>query len=194
MKLGTKEVIRRDISVDPSAPDFAITAPGGGTIAAGGDRFRHSNELDNDTDIFRLKADYAVGDHLLTAGIEQESKTVRNRFLPWSHGQYFFFSIDDLETRTSSLVAYGNSNTGVATDAEARFTLDVNSFYVQDEWTATDDLTLTFGVRFDEINNDDPITDNPNFLARRGFTNGNIWMARIWCRHVLALTGRRPTV
>ena len=172
LKLATKEVIRRDISVDPSVPDFAITAPGGGTIAAGGDRFRHSNELDNDTDIFRLKADYAVGDHLLTAGFEQESKTVRNRFLPWSHGQYFFFSIDDLETRFSPLVAYGNSNTGVATDAEARFTLDVNSFYVQDEWTATDDLTLTFGVRFDEINNDDPITDNPNFLARRGFTNG----------------------
>ena len=172
LKLGTKEVIRRDISVDSNTPDFAITAPGGGTITAGGDRFRHSNELDNDTDIFRLKGDLQLGDHLLTAGIEQESKTVRNRFLPWSKGQYFFFSIDDLETQTSSLVAYGNSNTGVAADADARFTLDVNTFYVQDEWTPTDDLTLTFGVRFDELNNDDPITDNPNFLARRGFTNG----------------------
>jgi outer membrane receptor protein involved in Fe transport len=172
LKLGTKDVVRRDISVDPINPDFAITAPGGGTIAAGGDRFRHINELDNDTDIFRLKADLQLGDHLLTAGIEQESKTVRNLFLPWSKGQYFFASIDDLETQTSTSLAYGNSNTGVATDAEANFTLDVNTFYVQDEWTVTDDLTLTFGVRFDELNNDDPITDNPNFLARRGFSNG----------------------
>jgi outer membrane receptor for ferrienterochelin and colicin len=172
LKLGTKEVVRRDISVDGSVPDFAIFAPGGGTITAGGDRFRHSNELDNDTDIFRLKGDLQLGDHLLTAGFDQESKTVRNRFLPWSHGQYFFFSIDDLETQTSSLVAYGNSNTGVAEDAEARFTLDVNTFYVQDEWAPTDDLTLTFGFRFDELKNDDPITDNTDFFDRNQFTNG----------------------
>ena len=31
---------------------------------------------------------------------------------------------------------------------------------------------MTFGVRYDTLSNDDPITDNPNFLARRGFTNG----------------------
>ena len=171
LKLGTKDVVRRDISVDPSVPDFAITAPGGGSITAGGDRFRHSNELDNDTDIFRLKADLQLGDHLLTAGFEQESKTVRNRFLPWSKGQYIFASLADLENRVIGELAYGNSNTGVATEAEAAFTLDVNTFFVQDEWTPTDDLTLTFGVRFDELNNDDPIVDNPNFLARRGFAN-----------------------
>jgi hypothetical protein len=113
-----------------------------------------------------------LGDHVLTAGFEQESKTVRNRFLPFSKGYYFFSSIDNLEQRIADFALYGNSNTGVATDAEANFTLDVNSFYIQDEWTPTDDLTLTFGVRFDELSNDDPITDNPNFLARRGFVNG----------------------
>ncbi len=115
LKLGTKEVIRRDISVDPSIPDFQIIAPGGGIIAAGGDRFRHSNELDNDSDIFRLKGDLQLGDHLLTAGIEQESKTVRNRFLPFSNGWWLFNSLADLENRILDVVGYGNSNTGVAT-------------------------------------------------------------------------------
>jgi hypothetical protein len=179
VKIANKDVERRDRSVDGTTNEFIVRTAGGGTILAGGDRFRHSNELDNESDIFRVKADYAIGDHILTAGWERESKTVRNNFLPHSKGVFCFDSISDLENRIldhfnrfSTCSGYGFSNTGVVADAEARFTLDVDSFYVQDEWTATDDLILTFGVRYDTLNNDDPITDNPNFLARRGFTNG----------------------
>ena len=179
VKIGTKEVIRRDVSVDGSTNEFLIITPDGGTILAGGDRFRHSNELDNDSTIFRVKADYAVGDHVMTAGWERESKKVRNRFLPFSKAMIVtsieFLGDGDPSTTADRIpfdIIYGNSNTGVATDAEADFTLDVDSFYVQDEWTPTDDLTLTFGVRYDTLTNDDPITDNPNFLARRGYDNG----------------------
>ena len=177
VKIGFKEVERRDRSVDGSVNEFIIA--GGGTILAGGDRFRHDNELDNESDIFRIKADYAIGDHILTAGWERESKKVRNRFLPHSKGLFCFDSIADLQNRiivpfsaASFCSGYGNSNTGVISDSEARFTLDVDNFYIQDEWTPTDDLVLTFGVRYDTLTNDDAITDNPNFLARRGFTNG----------------------
>jgi len=179
VKIGFKDVERRDRSVDGTTNEFLVRTAGGGTILAGGDRFRHSNELDNESDIFRIKADYALGDHVLTAGWERESKTVRNRFLPFSKGFFCFASIADLQNRIlehintfSTCSSYGNSNTGVATDAEASFTLDVDSFYIQDEWAPTGDLTLTFGVRYDTLTNDDPITDNPNFLARRGFANG----------------------
>ncbi|MCH8073879.1 MAG: TonB-dependent receptor, partial [Proteobacteria bacterium] len=172
VKIGTKEVIRRDQSVDGSTNEFQVTTPGGGTILAGGDRFRHSNELDNDSDIFRVEADYATGDHILTAGWERESKSVRNRFLPFSKGYFIFCSIPDLEARIPCDGVYGNSNTGVASDADAVFTLDVDSFYIQDEWTPTDDLILTFGVRYDTLSNNDPITNNPNFVARNGFSSG----------------------
>jgi outer membrane receptor protein involved in Fe transport len=174
VKFGIKEVERRDRSVDGTTNEFIVRTAAGGTILAGGDRFRHSNELDNESDIFRIKADYDLGDHVLTAGWERESKTVRNRFLPHSKGLAVFDSIADLQNRVINLFdsGYGFSNTGVATDAEANFTLDVDSFYAQDEWTPTDDLTLTFGVRYDTLTNDDPITDNPNFLARHGFANG----------------------
>jgi hypothetical protein len=171
VKIGTKDVKNRQVSVDGSVAEFQVTAPGGGLIQAGGDRFRHSNELDNESDVFRIKADYIVGDHVLTAGWERESKSVRNRFLPFSKGQYVFFSIDDLEDRNAAFILYGNSNTGVAEDAEAKFSLDADSFFIQDEWTPTPDLTLTFGARFDSLSNNDPITDNPNFLERRGYAN-----------------------
>ena len=178
LKFGTKEVIRRDKSVDGSTNEFWVNTAGGGLILAGGDRFRHSNELDNDSDIFRIKADYTLSNHTLTAGWEREAKSVRNRFLPFSKGLFCFASIPDLENRILSHIngfstcsAYGNSNTGVATDAEADFKLEVDSFFIQDAWTPTDDLTLTLGLRYDTLTNDDPITENPNFETRRGFTN-----------------------
>jgi hypothetical protein len=172
-KFGTKDVENRQISVDPTTPDFAVTAPGGGTIAAGGDRFRHTNELDNESQLIRIKGDYQLGDHLLTAGFEQEEYTVRNLFLPFSKGQWVWFSLDDLETRFDPItddallgfVLYGNSNAPDADPnfAEANFDLAVNSFYLQDEWTPNSDLTLKFGVRFDEYENSDAIPNNPAF-------------------------------
>ncbi len=172
IKIANKDIERRDRSVDSTTNEFLVLTPAFGVILAGGDRFRHINELDNESDIFRIKADYAIGDHLLTAGWERESKTVRNLFLPFSKGFNVFCSIDDLETRTACDVLYGNSITGVATDAEQNFTLDVDNFFIQDEWTATDDLTVTFGLRYDTLTNDDPIKNNTNFETRRGFTNG----------------------
>ncbi|MEM9688005.1 MAG: TonB-dependent receptor [Pseudomonadota bacterium] len=172
IKFGTKEVENRQISFNTNTPAFSVDTDAGGTILAGGDQFRHSNELDNESDVFRIKADYVVGNNVITAGWERESKTVRNRFLPFSKGQFVFGSIDNLEARIPDFVLYGNSNTGIATDAEAAFTLDTDSFFIQNEWTPRDDVTVTYGLRYDTLSNDDPITDNPNFLARRGFTNG----------------------
>ena len=55
--------------------------------------------------------------------------------------------------------------------AESNFDLAVNSFYVQDEWTPNGDLTVKFGVRFDQYDNSDNVVANPAFTARNGFSN-----------------------
>ena len=170
-KIGFKDVENRQISVDTVNPDFTIFTTAGGTIAAGGDRFRHTNELDNESRVFKLKADYDLGNHLITAGFEQEEYTVRNLFLPFSKGNYVFGSIDNLEARIVDFVLYGNANSGVGTDAEANFDLAVNSFYLQDEWTVNDTLTLKFGLRFDKYDNSDAIPENPVFEGVNGFSN-----------------------
>lgn len=170
-KLGFKDVKNRQISVNSDTPDFAVFTAGGGFIGAGGDRFRHTNELDNSTDQIKFKVDYVAGDHTLTAGWEQEEHTVRNLFLPFSKGQYNFFGLDALRNREVGFVLYGNSNTGVAKDAEANFSLQVDSFYLQDEWAPTDSLTFKLGLRYDTYSNNDAIVDNPFFLERNGFSN-----------------------
>ncbi len=170
-KLGFKDVKNRQISVNSDTPDFAIFTGAGGFIGAGGDRFRHTNELDNSTDQIKFKVDYVAGDHTLTAGWEQEEHTVRNLFLPFSKGQYNFFGLDALRNREVGFVLYGNSNTGVAKDAEANFSLQVDSFYLQDEWAPTDALTFKLGLRYDTYTNNDAIVENPFFLERNGFSN-----------------------
>ncbi|MDA8016362.1 MAG: TonB-dependent receptor [Thermoanaerobaculia bacterium] len=172
-KFGIKDVENRQTSVDPSTPDFSIAfEPFGPTrIAAGGDRFRHTNELDNESQVIRLRGDYQVGQHIITGGLEQEEYTVRNLFLPFSNGNYIFFSLDDLRNRQPGFVLYGNSNTGIDQDAEANFDLAANSAYIQDEWTPTDNLTLKFGLRYDWYENSDAIPFNEFFTDRNGFSN-----------------------
>jgi hypothetical protein len=174
LKIGFKNVENRQISVDTTTPDFTIFTLAGGTIAAGGDRFRHANELDNDSQQIRLKADWQLGDHLLTAGFEREEYDVRNLFVPFSKGNYNFFSLDDLEARNVGFVLYGNANVNTNNNpinAEANFEMAVNSFYIQDEWTPNDQLTLNFGFRFDEYDNSSQIPENPAFVARNSYSN-----------------------
>ena len=185
-KYGTKKVENRQVSIDSSTPDFLIIAPNGGSITAGGDRFRHNNLLDNDSDQLRLQFDYAVGDHIITAGYEREAKTASNTFVPFTRGQFQFFpsdpdgipgngdelsGIDNFELRNIGLVLFGGSTTGVVSDAASTFELVTNSFYIQDEWAVTDDLVLKFGVRLDENSNSDNVPLNTSFEARNGFDN-----------------------
>jgi len=186
-KLGSKSVENRQVSIDSSTPDFLILAPGFGTITAGGDRFRHNNLLDNESDQLRLKLDYAIGDHVLTAGYEREAKTTANTFVPFTRGQFLFFpddgpdgiagnaddrsGIDNFEQRNIGLVLYGGSTSGVIADAAGRFDLVTNSFFVQDEWTVSDNLVLKFGLRFDKHSNNDDVPLNSSFAARNSFDN-----------------------
>ncbi|MFZ2507232.1 MAG: TonB-dependent receptor, partial [Steroidobacteraceae bacterium] len=120
---------------------------------------------------FRLRFDYAVGDHIITAGYEREAKTAANTFVPFTRGQYLFFSIDDFEQRNIGLVLFGGSTTGVVADAASTFELVTSSFYIQDEWAVTDDLVLKFGVRMDNNSNSDNVPLNSSFAARNGFDN-----------------------
>ncbi len=177
LKLGFKNVKNRQVSVDSSTPTFQITAPGGGTILAGGDQFRHNNKLDNSSRIFRLKGDYTYGDHTITGGVEQERNSVNNVFLPFSRGLLFFNSLDDLAgignngvPNIASLL-FGGSNTGKVDDARGKFTLTTNSVYLQDEWLVTDDLTIKFGLRYDWMVNKDKVPLNQGFADRNGFDN-----------------------
>jgi len=177
LKIGFKDVENRQVSKDSSTPEFMIFSfANGGELNAGGDRFRHANELDNESQIFRLKGDYQLGDHLLTAGYERETFKIRNLFLPFSRGTFLFGLVpsDSVAGTPSALVPfnvvlYGNQNNGQ--NAEVNFELAIDSLYIQDEWTPNSDWTITAGVRFDSYSNDDVVPLNTAYAARNGFSN-----------------------
>ena len=187
IKIGSKTVENRQVSIDSSTPDFFILTGGFGAIAAGGDRFRHNNLLDNDSDQLRFKVEYAVADHVITAGYEREAKTASNTFVPFTRGQFLFFpddgpdgepdtgdertGIDNFEQRNIGLVLYGGSTTPNVSDAAGAFELVTDSLFVQDEWVVSDELTLKFGLRFDEHSNSDEVPLNTSFAARNPFDN-----------------------
>ncbi len=171
IKVGYKDVKNRQVSIDSSTPDFGINLPTGGFIGAGGDRFRHNNTLDNTSRLIKLKADYTTGNHTITFGVEQEHNSVNNVFLPFSRGQILFSGLDNLENRQADFLLFGGSNTGVTEDADAVFQIDTNTVYLQDEWLASDDLTIKFGFRYDWMHNSDDVPLNTAFIDRNGFSN-----------------------
>ena len=153
--------------------------------------------MDNEADLFRLRADWQLGDHFLTGGYEREKHTIRNLFTPGSRGWWNYFSLDDLRNRVVGFVLYGNSNEPLTADpdfAESNFTLTEDSFYIQDEWTPTADLTLKLGLRFDTYSNSSAIPENTNFETRQGISNQenldgkDLVLPRFGLRHELSAT------
>ncbi len=153
-------------------PGFSTTGQNGGQIHFGPDVFRHANSLSNDTTLFRFKGDYSVGDHLITGGVERSDLNVFNLFVPFSRGTYTFNSVADFAAQQATGgLFYQNAITNDANDGSATFGVDTTSLYLQDRWSASEDLTLVYGVRYEKVKASDSIRPNPTFQARYGFTN-----------------------
>ena len=176
-KYSNKEVATDNRSVGADGvgeAHISTLSPNGqsGTIHIGPDHFRHANDLDNDRVTYNLTGTYAVNDDVtLTFGYERDELDTFNQFVPWSKGEFFYNSLDDYENGITSRVAYGNATTLNPLDRVAIFDTTTNVFYIQNEWLATDALTLTFGVRYETVSNGENVVDNPNFRARVGQEN-----------------------
>ena len=143
----------------------------GDIFTSGPGFFRSANDLQYTIDQIKLSADYVIGDHTLTFGVEQETRDIFNLFIPDATGTITFDDVAALQAGTANLIVLNGSFTQVAADAAAAFERDINSFYLQDEWQLNDAITLIAGVRFDEYKSDDAPILNPVFQTRYGFSN-----------------------
>jgi len=146
---------------------------GGGDplLTSGPGFFRSANDLSYDIEQIKLAADWVIGDHTLTFGVEQESRSFFNLFIPNATGTLVFDDIDALRAGSASLMNMEGSFSQNPVDAAAVFARDVNSIYLQDEWQVNNALTLIAGLRFDEYSANRAPTYNPVFEQRYGFTN-----------------------
>ena len=179
LKLGRKKVDAfQDSLKGTDFAEFEITTPTGGIVHVGPDRFRHANSGANDLDQLKLKADWRLGNHTLTGGYELESLDIFNLFVSESEGRYFFDCIvpsatctNALSTRRARELRYNNHVSNDKLNGAARFSYDLQAFYIQDKWQISPRLTIQGGVRYEKYSMDDAPVLNPSFVARNGFEN-----------------------
>lgn len=142
-------------------------------VAIGPDEFRHGNELSNELLQIKAKGAYEVGNHLIKFGYEREQLDTFNLFIPLSEGRYFFDSLTDFQNRVASELEYQNAVSNNEVDAGATFGSATDSIYVQNEWLASDQLTVTAGLRYETYSTDSSPLRNVNFENRYGFRNNS---------------------
>jgi hypothetical protein len=126
--------------------------------------------------------------HTLVGGFNFQNYESNNLFYPASNGVYIFNSLNDFYTAANQSLANGGKP---STFAPARFqfrysalpgaveplqTLRTNrlDFYLQDEFDATENLKLTFGLRSNIIAFENTALENPAITAMT-FAGGEKW-------------------
>ena len=155
-------------------PRFQIDDAYGMRVYLGADRYRSANELATETDFLKAKLTYYAGDHKVTAGYENTSYDIYNLFVEAQDGEWEFDSLADYRAGVASAFDANNAKSGNVDDAAAIFDYGLTSIYLMDEYTVSDRLTLTAGIRYDEYDSDDAPALNNDFVATYGFANGGI--------------------
>ncbi|MBK8197264.1 MAG: TonB-dependent receptor [Acidobacteria bacterium] len=146
--------------------------PGTTTIYLGADDSRHSNKLNYDLMNYKAAANWQVGDHLLTAGVEREEFEVFNLFVQQSLGEWRFASQAAFAAGDYNFFNYTNSaGTNDPNDAAASFGYEITTGYLQDNWQITDNFDITAGIRYDYYTTSDSPAYNAAFETRYGFRN-----------------------
>ena len=148
----------------------------GGAVVIGPDISRHANKLRNQTEQWKFKANYLLGDHTLSAGLERDSLDVFNIFVQNAQGSYVFNNLADFTNRVAASFTYTNSvlsNPNNPDDAAAAFGFTNTALYLQDRWQVAENLLVTYGVRAERFTSGDAPRSNPGFLTRYGFNSND---------------------
>jgi hypothetical protein len=133
-------------------------------IAFGSEPFTPNNILNTDTWQFSDNLTYYAGKHTLSMGVNFESFRFFNQFTPTVNGQYVFHNLDSFYASANAFLANPNMATNPVN--LRRYALTYSNlpggalwnavtksynlgFYIQDEVTVEERLSLTYGVRFD---------------------------------------------
>jgi hypothetical protein len=153
--------------------------------SVGFDPFTPGNKLDYSTFNITNNLTKYLNKHTLVGGFNFQRYISNNNFYPASNGVYIFNSLNDFYTASNQSLSNGGQP---STFAPARFQLRYSALpgaaeplqtlksnrldlYLQDEFTATENLKLTFGVRANVIDFQNTALENPAITAMT-FANG----------------------
>jgi hypothetical protein len=141
---------RRETPVN--APEIAVGVNVGGVVRAatlGTEQFSPNNILTQDIYEIVNNFTWPKGAHTFTFGGRFDHTHIYNNFAQGINGVYVFPTIAALAAGTPSSYAVGYPNSRNDADIPADFRVQLYSLYAQDQWTVTDKLTITAGLRAD---------------------------------------------
>lgn len=143
---------------------FIDILDGNGTnyISLGEELFTYNNAVHNN--VWNAKDDvtWYLGAHKLLGGINFEHQMADNSYMRNGTGYYRYNTLDDfLNGGTPEIVALTYGYNGEQ-NPTARVQYSKVGIYLQDEWQATRNFKLTYGLRFDDLffDNGDLMTNN----------------------------------
>jgi hypothetical protein len=138
--------VRDNRQVTDAFPRVEVRFPQG-TVRGGPDNFSGQNALDQDILEITNDLTFSLGAHSVTVGTNNEFFSFSNLFVRNPFGYYRFDSPVDLEANRPAL--FENSFLLPGGRERAEFPARRLGVYAQNRWQATDNLTLTMGLRAD---------------------------------------------
>ncbi len=179
LRVGYLELDNRQISLGGNDFGEIQIDTGDVTVYLGGDDSRQSNDLNYDLLDLSLRADYDMGNHTFSGGIERKDLSLFNLFIQHTETEIRFdelrnvnaTAIENFRNGLAREVYYNNAPSHNPNDAAANWSYAINTVYGQDEWQIKDDLSIIAGLRYDWYESSDFPTENPGFVADYGFSN-----------------------
>ena len=159
------------VEIRITAPDGSYTSGARESIFLGPDKYRSANEGFAFDEILNLKAVYTMGDHEITVGYDTIDKRLGNLFISRENGAYQFKGVDNYYAGIPSFFRFNKSATGDPYYAMAGFSGTFETFYIQDKYYMTDNLTINYGLRYDSFEMDMGPAYNDYGSGLLGFRN-----------------------
>jgi len=162
------------------------------TLNAGTERFSAANSLDQK--ITEITDDFTIlkGNHTIVVGTHNELFKFKNLFLSEANGYYFYPTLAAFETQTCPKITTGTGceyRISYATGADplrpTSFGAEQFGLYVNDQWHASNNVSLTFGLRADKPRFNDTPSFNATVMSAIGFNTSThpaeelVWSPRV---------------
>ncbi len=143
----------------------------GNSLFLGTEENTHANILETKTLNVFFAGNLFLDEHTVKFGFDYEDNDIYNLFGRRTNGVYVFDSIDDFENGESRSYRLFYPTNGNLDNMAAIWGLQNLGLFVQDNWIVNDNLTLTFGLRFDTPMLDDEPAYNAAASTAFGFDN-----------------------
>ena len=155
-------------------------------LAAGAERFSQTNSLDQNIFSFADNLSFGTGAHRITLGTQNEFFSFDNAFFQASIGVWSFSSLDSLAAGTPSAFQRRIPTPLQPKGPIALIGAQQFGLYAQDQWSPSERISLTAGIRADIPLINSPRTNpalvnDPNLPINTGdFPNANVlWSPRL---------------